>query len=127
MLKKSKYIIATAIALSAITASAAANSFYQVGKQYLFVPRLSLVEMGTVVQVTPQEVVFDNLYTVNNSTSNPSKKDSGKKHSNAIYRYLHSKDRAKLLTPSSLGEHVRVSYSRANLSGVEVTNNKNNK
>lgn len=48
-----------AVLLFTSTVFAGENLFFEVGKTYLFIPRIGVVERGIVIKVTDQEVVFN--------------------------------------------------------------------
>lgn len=101
----------------------AADEFFEVGKTYLFVPRINMVMKGTVKQVTDHEIVFTNRYVLKESkaaatvTNDDAK--SGKIKSLAMANYLKSTNKAALLESGPLKD-VPTSYSRGALTAIKV-------
>ncbi len=73
------------------------QEFYQVGKNYLFIPRINQVEKGRVVLVTSQEIVFSKRFVLIHSIF-----PKTSRHRSAISEFLHSKNRNKLLKKKTL-------------------------
>jgi len=103
----------------------AADQFFEVGKSYLFVPRLDLVMRGTVTQITDQEIVFTDraLLKASKATANVANNDakSGAIKSAAIMEYLKS-DKAKreTLVEASTMKNIPTSYSRSALTAIKI-------
>lgn len=114
---------AAAVLFSLIANSALAAEFFEVGKTYLFVPRLNMVMKGTVTQVTDHEIVFTNRYVLKASRvpANLANDDvkGGKIKSDAIAAYLKSDKKATLVEAGQLKD-VPTSYSRAALTAIKL-------
>lgn len=122
MLRK---LLAAAVLVLVSSATFAGGEFFEVGKTYLFVPRLNMVMVGTVSQVTDHEIVFTNRMLLKESRAaatvmNDDAK-SGKIKSQAIANYLKS-DNEKRLTMVESGplKDVPTSYSRAEMTAMKV-------
>ena len=123
-ISKSIYFIFTfALTTLLSTTVLADDSFFEVGKTYLFTPRLDLVMKGKVVQVTPQEVVFTDRYILKASKAAMLAKNDDAKSamikSKAIVEYMKSKNKAALLEPSPLKD-LPTSYSRSEMSASKI-------
>lgn len=120
-----RQLLATAILACASTATFAGGEFFEVGKTYLFVPRLNMVMVGTVAQVTDHEIVFTNRSLLSESkaaaTVMSDDAKSGKIKSLAIANYLKSdkEKRAKMIESGPLKD-VPTSYSRAEMTAMRV-------
>ncbi len=113
----------TTLTLTCLIASTAfaAEQFYEVGKSYLFVPRINMVLKGTVTQITDQEIVFDDIAVLKASKAAANVRDdakSGKIKSEAVVAFLKSKNRDALLEPR--GFSAPTSYSRSALTAVKI-------
>lgn len=122
---KLRQLFAAAVLILVSTISFAGDEFFEVGKSYLFVPRLNLVILGTVTQVTDHEIVFTNRMLLKESKAaatvmNDDAK-SGKIKSQAIANYLKS-DKAKRATLVEAGPltDIPTSYSRAEMTAMKV-------
>src|SRR3990167_5652252 len=85
------------------TAAFSADSFFQVGKNYLFMGRFDLVMKGKVTQVTDQEIVFTDRYILKASKPTTARMNDSTAvaiKSNAIADYLKSNNKASLLEAS---------------------------
>lgn len=120
-----RQLTAAAFLVFASTATFAGSEFFEVGKTYLFVPRLNMVMLGTVSQITDHEIVFTNRSLLKQSkaaaTVMSDDAKSGKIKSMAIANYLKSdKDqRAKMIESGPLKD-VPTSYSRAEMTAMKV-------
>jgi hypothetical protein len=105
------------------TTALAAESFFEVGKTYLFTPRMNLVMKGTVVQVTDQEIVFTNRYILKASKASAQIKDNDAKavalRGAAIAEYLKSDKKQSLLEASPIKD-IPTSYSRTDMTAIKV-------
>jgi hypothetical protein len=122
-MKKLSILSAVVSSCLLATATFAADSFFEVGKTYLFTPRFDIVMKGKVVQVTDQEVVFSNRYALKASKAaarvvNDDVKSRDIK-GKAIMAYLKSNDKASLLESNELKD-VPVSYSRSNMTAIKL-------
>lgn len=120
-----RQLSAVAILALASTVSFAADEFFEVGKTYLFVPRLNMVMVGTVSQVTDHEIVFTNrsLLKASKAASTVMNDDakSGKIKANAIADYLKSdKTKRAAMVESGPLTDVPTSYSRAEMTAMKV-------
>lgn len=102
----------------------ASDQFFEVGKSYLFTPRLNMVIKGTVTQITDQEIVFTDRAILKASkaaaTITNDDMKSGKIKSEAIAEFMKSKNREALLEPSAYKGPI--SYSRSALTAVKIEN-----
>lgn len=120
-----RQLLATAVLACASTVTCAGGEFFEVGKTYLFVPRLNMVMVGTVAQVTDHEIVFTNRSLLSESkaaaTVMSDDAKSGKIKSLAIANYLKSdkEKRAKMIESGPLKD-VPTSYSRAEMTAMRV-------
>ena len=57
----------------------AADSFFEIGKTYLFTPRMNIVMKGTVTQITNNEIVFTNRYILKASKASAAIKNDDAK------------------------------------------------
>ncbi len=121
-MKLSNQLAAIAIISVISSATFAAGQFFEVGKSYLFVPRLNMVFKGTVTQVTDQEVVFKDRAILKASKAAATVQNddakSGSIKSEAIAEFLKSKNREALLDPSLV--NAPVSYSRSELTAIKI-------
>jgi hypothetical protein len=125
-MKISKLIHATIFALTAILLSSsvfAGDSFFEVGKTYLFTPRMNLVMKGTVAQVTDHEIVFTNRYILKASKASAQVKDNDAKavalRGAAIAEYLKSDKKQSLLEASPIKD-IPTSYSRSEMTAIKI-------
>lgn len=120
-----RQLLAVATLVLASSVSFAGNEFFEVGKTYLFVPRLNMVMVGTVSQITDHEIVFTNRMLLKESKSaatvmNDDAK-SGKIKSQAIANYLKSdKEKRVSMVESGPLKDVPTSYSRAEMTAMKV-------
>lgn len=118
-------LFAAVLLVLASTVSFASDEFFEVGKTYLFVPRLNLVMVGTVTQITDNEIVFTNRMLLKDSkpaaTVMNDDAKSGKIKSEAIANYLKS-DKQKRATMVEAGplKDIPTSYSRAEMTAMKV-------
>jgi len=122
---KLRQILAAATLVLASNVAFAGGEFFEVGKTYVFVPRLNMVMVGTVTQVTDHEIVFTNRMLLKESRAaatvmNDDAK-SGKIKSLAIANYLKSdKEKRAALVESGPLKDVPISYSRAEMTAMKV-------
>lgn len=122
MKSKSFYFILFLLTAIASTNLLAADQFFEVGKSYLFTPRLSMVMKGTVVQITDQEIVFTNRYILKASKASANVKDEAKgvaMRGAAVAEYLKSDKKQSLLEPSVIKD-VPTSYSRSEMTAIKL-------
>lgn len=121
--KLSFKISAIALAGMISTTAFATNAFFEVGKSYLFIPRMDLVVKGTVTQVTDHEIVFTDRYLLKASAAavNADNDDakSGRTKSAAIAEYLKSNNKEALLEEGPLS-HIPTSYSRSEMTAIKL-------
>ncbi len=102
----------------------ASDQFFEVGKSYLFIPRLNMVFKGTVTQITDHEIVFTDRATLKSSKAAATVMNddvkSGKIKSDAIMEFMKSKNREALLEPSAYKGPI--SYSRAEMTAIKIDN-----
>jgi len=100
-----------------------ADTFYKPERCYLFIPRIDVVAKGRVVTVTDQEVVFETMGRIWPTDEGINPNDSEIKtvlgKMDITKQYLDSKDRSKLEYKSAT-TGMNISYSRANLTGIEL-------
>jgi hypothetical protein len=116
--------LSTVILLSFMSCAAfAADQFFEVGKSYLFVPRIGVVMKGTVTQITDQEVVFTDRSILKASKASDKIKNDDAKAANingaAIAAYLKSDKRESLLEACAL-KNIPTSYSRSEMTAVKI-------
>lgn len=101
----------------------AAEEFFEVGKTYLFTPRMNLVMKGTISQITDHEIVFTNRSILKASKASAAIKNDDAKavaiRGAAIAEYLKSDKKDSLLVASPLKD-VPTSYSRSEMTAVKV-------
>ena len=120
-----RQLSATALLALLSSVTFAGGEFFEVGKTYLFVPRLNMVMIGTVTQITDHEIVFSNRSVLKQSkaaaTVMSDDAKSGKIKSMAIANYLKS-DKAKraVMIESGPLKDVPTSYSRAEMTAMKV-------
>lgn len=118
--------LSAAIVLSlAAGIACAGGEFFEVGKTYLFVPRLNMVMVGTVTQVTDHEIVFTHRSLLKDSkpaaTVMNDDAKSGKIKALAIANYLKSdKDKRAQMIESGPLTDIPTSYSRAEMTAMKV-------
>lgn len=123
-MKLRQLLAVTTLALAS-SVSFAGGEFFEVGKTYLFVPRLNMVMVGTVAQVTDHEIVFTDrmLLKASKAAATVMNDDakSGKIKAQAIADYLKS-DKAKRAAMVESGplKDVPTSYSRAEMTAMKV-------
>lgn len=104
-------------------AAFASDQFFEVGKSYLFVPRIGVVMKGTVTQITDQEIVFTDRSILKASKASDKIKNDDAKAANikgfAIAQYLKSDKRESLLEPCAL-KNIPTSYSRSEMTAVKI-------
>ena len=102
----------------------ASDQFFEVGKSYLFVPRINMVMKGTVTQITDQEVVFTDRSILKSSKVPASAQNDDSKSAAikgaAITEFLKSKNREALLEHSKYAGPI--SYSRSALTAIKIDN-----
>lgn len=116
--------LSTAALIGLLSSTAiAADQFFEVGKSYLFVPRLDFVMKGTVTQITDQEIVFTDrsILKASKATANVKNNDlkSAAIKSAAIAEYIKSDKKESLLESGAL-KNVPVSYSRGALTAFKL-------
>lgn len=100
----------------------ASDSFFEVGKTYLFIGRSDVAMKGRVAQVTDQEIVFTDRYILKHSKATTPAGNDAKAvaiKAAAIAEYIKSKDKASLLEASPLKD-IPTSYSRSEMTAVKV-------
>ena len=104
-------------------AAFASDQFFEVGKSYLFVPRVDVVMKGTVAQITDHEIVFTDRYILKASKASSQIKNNPAKAANingtAILEYMKSDKKDSLLEATAL-KNVPTSYSRSEMTAVKL-------
>ena len=96
------------------------ESFFEVGKCYVFMPRINAFNMGEVVQVTPQEVVFKNIYRVTNVVKDDADPKAKIEQYQKLVDFINSKDRTQYLKNTIPGFNPVFSYSRGEMGAIEL-------
>ena len=94
-------------------------SALQVGKCYAFMPRINRFEYGEVVKISPIEVTFKNIRVITDTV----KEDASPEKQVQLQQlsdFINSKDRVSLMRPVANGAHPEVSYSRGELTAIEL-------
>ncbi|EKD70456.1 MAG: hypothetical protein ACD_46C00531G0006 [uncultured bacterium] len=116
---KISIVLATFLANTAF----AADQFFEVGKTYLFVPRMNIVMKGTVTQVTDNEIIFTNRYILKASKASANVKNDDAKavaiRGAAIAAYLKSDKKDSLLEASPIKD-IPTSYSRSEMTAIKI-------
>ena len=119
-MKIAKSFFSSLLLTSMLSTTAFANDFFEVGKTYLFIPRVDVVMKGKVVQVTDQEIVFTDRYVLKASKiAKGNDEKAAKLNRAAIAEYLSSKNKASLLEEIQL-KNVPISYSRSAMTAIKI-------
>jgi len=114
------FVAASLILSSSITLASDTKQFYEVGKQYLCIPRVAAISHMTLVQMTPERLVFSNRYTLKKSVT---KDPEFEKRGDFARQYFEASIKSgKFRLVKSGGPDAPISYSRAAISCYKVTN-----
>ena len=118
---KSLTLMQITVMCLSITPACLAAPFFEIGQCYLFLPGHDHISKGKVVNITPHEIVFDDIVILHETMNLEGETETIRimQKADTIKRYIDSQNRTKHETGYPL-TGTPISYSRSEMAAIKL-------